>query len=69
MDWTVGLQAGIRDAIGRNGKVRIAVHTEDQAALGKMVAWRLNPDRADNLSFEVIPPNEQDLYPIGIVLV
>jgi hypothetical protein len=64
MSWTDELIAGIKDAVRRDGRQRIAVHTEAQAELGRRAAGRMaqNPD---DLTFEICPP----AIPVGSLLV
>lgn len=69
MNWTEALSSGIKDALGRGGPCCIAVHSEAQIELGQRVAQRLGGEDAKHLSFELIPENEHDIYPIGAILV
>jgi len=72
VSWTEDLAQGVRGALQRGSAVRIAVHSEAQAELGRRSAKRLVSQvggDAQDLTFEVIPEAEQEQYPIGAVLV
>ena len=70
--WTEQLADGVKDALRRGGETRVAVHSEAQAELGKSAAGRLAKNLggdASKITFEVIPPDEKDIYPVGAILV
>ncbi len=72
MGWIDNLSAGVRDALQRGEKCRIAVHNENQRALGQIAADRIAAQMgasADDLTFEVIPESETERYPVGAILV
>ena len=72
MRWTEQLANGIKDAFSRKTACRIAVHSDAQVELGKSAAKRLATSTGGNpsdLTFEVIPANEQEQHPIGCILV
>ena len=68
MNWMEALSSGIKDALWRSGSRRIAVHSEAQAELGQRAAQRLGGENAKRLTFELIPENERDIYPVGVIL-
>lgn len=70
MSSTAELASGVRQALEREGTVRIAVHSETQVELGKIAAGRMasSPEAAANLTFEIIPIDEQGQYPVGAIL-
>ena len=69
MNWMEALSNSIKNALKRDGSCRIAVHSEAQAELGQRAAQRLGGENARYLTFELIPEKEQDIYPIGTILV
>ena len=69
MNWVEALSRGIKNALKRGSSCRIAVHSEAQLELGKRAAQRLGGNDAGRLTFEVIPENERNIYPIGVILV
>ena len=71
MSWTDRLASGIEQALSSGGPARIAVHSEAQAGLGESAAGRMadSPEAAANLTFELIPEDQHDQYPVGAVLV
>lgn len=70
--WTMDLANGVKDAVKRCMPVKVAVHSEAQAELGKRAAERLAPQfgaDAELLTFVLIPDNEREQYPVGAILV
>jgi len=72
-NWHVALVYGVKDALGRCKPCRVVVHTDAQAELGRRAAHRLclytQGQDEKHLTFEVIPEQEQDIYPVGAILV
>ncbi len=70
MSWTDQLASGISEALVREQPVRVAVHSQDQANLGKRSVGRMAPseEAASKLTFVVIPDDEQGQYPVGAIL-
>lgn len=72
MSWSAQLADGVKDALSRRTKCRIAVHSVTQAELGRGAASRLAAStggNASDLTFEVIPADEREQYPVGCILV
>jgi hypothetical protein len=71
MGWIDQLSNGVGQALEREGTVRIAVHSDAQAELGKSAAERMasSSEAASNLNFEIIPRRDQGQYPVGAILV
>lgn len=71
MSWLERLANGIKQALEREDTVRIAVHSDAQAELGRSAAERMaaSSEAAANLNFEIIPDHERDRYPVGAILV
>ncbi len=63
------LSAGVKNALGRGEPTKVAVHSETQVELGQRAAQRMGGDRAKDLTFVVIPAEEQEQYPVGTILV
>jgi len=60
----------IMQALNREGITRIAVHSDAQAELGERAAQRVGGLGATvRVSFEIIPEDQQDQYPVGTILV
>jgi len=68
MSWTSDLANSVKYAITTDGNVRIAVHTEAQVELGKTAVGRICPARINEIQFELVTLEEQDLYPVGAIL-
>lgn len=70
--WHEQLADGVKDALQRGQEVRVAVHSEAQVELGKIAAGRLAGKiggDANKITFELIPQDERDIYPVGAILV
>jgi hypothetical protein len=63
------LAASVKKALECGGPTKIAVHSETQVELGQRAAQRMGGDRAKDLTFVVIPMEEQEQYPVGAILV
>ena len=64
------LAVAVKNALERGEPTKVAVHSETQVELGQRAAQRLGGDRAKGMmTFVVIPENEQELYPVGAILV
>lgn len=69
MSWINDLSSSVLEALKRGGPQKIAVHTEDQAELGRIAAHRLNNKvpyfaTAEALTFEVVGED----IPVGTLL-
>ena len=69
MNWMTQLADGVKNALSRNVPCKVAVHSQAQAELGQRAAQRLAGERADILTFVVIPDGECEQYPVGAILV
>lgn len=72
--WHTDLANGIKDALSRCERTRVAVHSNAQAELGKIAAHRMAAQSVQDqnpelITFELIPEEEQEIYYIGAILV
>ena len=71
MSWTNDLANAVEEACLNKRSCRIAVHTRNQAEMGRKAAQRLAPKYGaypGDIQFELIPRDQQEIYLIGMVL-
>ena len=64
MHWSEALVRGISRATRMNGRLRITVHKQTQAILGRMALDKMAREHLDRISFVI----DRDIHPVGTVI-